>query len=53
MNKNDLQTLSIYKTIVALFAVLIISLTAISKHLIDLNHDKDVKIKQLEKINHE
>lgn len=45
------QKLSIYKTIVFLSAVLMISMCITLKHFIDLNRVKDAKIEQLEESN--
>lgn len=45
--ENNLQTLSIYKTIVVLLAILMISLCITLKHFIDLNRVKDAKIETL------
>jgi hypothetical protein len=49
--QNNLQTLSIYKTIVVLSAILMISMCIVIKHFIDLNRVKDAKIEQLEESN--
>ncbi len=45
--QTNLQTLSIYKTIVVLLAILMISLCITLKHFIDLNRVKDAKIETL------
>ena len=45
---ENMQQLSIYKTIVFLSAILMISMCITLKHFIDLNKIKDAKIEQLE-----
>lgn len=45
--ENNIQQLSIYKTIVVLLAILMISLCITLKHFIDLNRVKDAKIETL------
>ena len=45
--ENNMQQLSIYKTIVVLSAILMISLCITLKHFIDLNRVKDAKIETL------
>ena len=45
------QQLSIYKTIVFLSAILMISMIITLKYFIDVNHLKDARIEQLEKEN--
>ena len=49
--ENNIQQLSIYKTIVVLSAILMISMCIALKHFIDLNHDKDARIETLENEN--
>ena len=49
--ENKIQQLSIYKTIVVLSAILMISMCITLKHFIDLNHDKDARIETLENEN--
>ena len=49
--ENNIQQLSIYKIIVVLSAILMISMCIALKHFIDLNHDKDARIETLENEN--
>ena len=49
--ENNMQQLSIYKTIVVLSAILMISLCITLKHFIDLNRVKDARIETLENEN--
>ena len=48
---ENIQQLSIYKTIVFLSAILMISMIITLKYLIDVNHLKDARIEQLENEN--
>lgn len=48
---ENMQQLSIYKTIVFLSAILMISMCITLKHFIDLNRVKDAKIEQLKESN--
>lgn len=48
---ENIQQLSIYKTIVFLSAILMISMCITLKHFIDLNRIKDARIEQLKESN--